>query len=71
MNDRERDRPTVEFKGCRAIKATKKAVLVEIPRRDDRWIPKSCIHDNSEVFRENTSGTLVVFEWWAEKEGMI
>lgn len=33
------------------------------------WIPLSQIHDNSDVFDLGHYGTLVVFKWWADKQG--
>lgn len=33
------------------------------------WVPKSVLHDNSEVYAVGHSGSLVVKTWWAEKEG--
>jgi hypothetical protein len=33
------------------------------------WVPKSVIHDDSEVYKDGTEGTLVVKDWYAEKEG--
>jgi hypothetical protein len=46
-----------------------KAVLARIGDRDI-WIPKSCIHDDSEAFSlESSEGTVVVKRWWAEKNG--
>lgn len=48
---------------------TDKAVLAKIADRDT-WIPKSCIHDDSEAFdMEHSEGTIVVKRWWAEKNG--
>ncbi len=44
---------------------------------DDRpplWVPISVIHDDSEIFErtgENSEGTLIVKQWWAEKEGLV
>ncbi len=32
------------------------------------WIPQVAIHDDSDVYEEGTSGTLVVEDWFAEKE---
>lgn len=51
---------------------TDKAILVYLEDEgEERWIPKSVIHDNSEVYSLATSeGTLVVQTWWAEKEGL-
>lgn len=34
------------------------------------WIPKSVIHDDSEVYGEGHQGDVVVEEWWADKEGL-
>jgi hypothetical protein len=50
-------------------KETPKALLVEI-EGEDFWIPKSVIDDDSEVHSEGDIGTLVVPEWFAEKEGL-
>jgi len=36
------------------------------------WIPKSVVHDDSEVFdsREHARGKLVLQAWWADQEGI-
>lgn len=48
---------------------TDRAVLAKIGDQDI-WIPKSCIHDDSEAFdMQNAEGTIVVKRWWAEKNG--
>jgi hypothetical protein len=48
---------------------TDKAVLACIGDQEF-WIPKSCIHDDSEAFSmKNAEGTIVVKKWWAEKNG--
>lgn len=53
-------------------KETAKALLVKLADEDEeRWIPKSCIHDDSEVYSmKSGDGELVVEEWYAEKEGI-
>lgn len=53
--------------------STDKALLVKLDAEDEpRWVPKSCIHDNSEVFEEKSEpGDLIVLEWWADKEGLV
>lgn len=63
---------TAKFPDCRVITATEKALLVDI-EGEEKWIPKSVIHDDSEVFDddENSTGMLVIKEWWAEKVGLI
>lgn len=52
------------------IKATDKAILVREYGTDKQtWVPKSVIHDNSEVYDEGHEGSLVVFNWFAEENG--
>jgi hypothetical protein len=49
------------------------ALLVDLEDQGDRvWIPKSVIHDDSEVFDadENARGKVVVMQWWAEANGL-
>ena len=38
---------------------------------EEVWIPKSQIHEDSEVYKEGTEGTLVITEWIAEKKGLV
>ena len=37
----------------------------------DRHIPKSVLHDDSEVYESGTEGELIVMRWWAQKEGLL
>jgi hypothetical protein len=51
------------------MRETDKAVLVRIGDKEI-WVPKSCIHDDSEAHSlEANEGTVVVKRWWAEKNG--
>lgn len=57
-------------------KETPGAILVQlIDDGEDRfWVPKSCLHDDSECWGEapdRREGQLVVKFWWAEKEGYV
>jgi hypothetical protein len=36
-----------------------------------RWIPKSVVHEDSEVWSEGDNGTIVLMRWFAEKEGLV
>lgn len=49
-----------------------KALLCELETGEERWIPKSVIHDDSEVYdaADNAEGELVVQGWFADKEGL-
>lgn len=75
MSDKKVDLPNSE-----AIRQTVKALFCRIPVKEkgketirEVWVPKSAIHDDSEVYdlRENNHGKLVVLEWFAEKEKLI
>lgn len=47
-----------------------KAIEVELDATMDLvWIPRSQIHDDSEVYDEGHSGRLVVTQWFAEQKG--
>lgn len=54
------------------VGATDKALRVQLKKEDSpRWIPKSVIHADSEVYREDSEpGDLVLEQWFAEKEGL-
>lgn len=59
---------------AQAIAETEKALRVQLESEDSpRWIPKSQIHDDSEVYDadKNATGDLVVTRWFAEKEGLV
>lgn len=48
---------------------TDKAVLAKIGDKEI-WIPKSCVHDDSEAFSlQSSEGSIIVKRWWAEKNG--
>lgn len=49
-------------------------VLLIDDGEDKLWIPKSVVHDDSEVYglaSDRNEGQLVVQKWWAEKEGYV
>jgi hypothetical protein len=66
------DESGVKVEGVICIKETEKAILVEGHSLPDgeMWIPKSVVHHDSEVFKLGEEGALVVFEWFAKKEGL-
>ncbi len=51
----------------RAIRCAKKGFQASGP---SFWVPKSVIHDDSEVSKNGDSGKLIVKQWYAEKEGL-
>jgi hypothetical protein len=52
------------------LKETDKAILVT-DETANWWVPKSVIHDNSEVWKTHQTGDLVVTERFAEKQGWL
>ena len=59
----------VVIEGAECLRESAKAIQVRI-ENEDKWIPKSLIHDDSECHKADTSGTLIVPAWFAEKEGL-
>lgn len=55
---------------CTCTAETAAAIHVKDEGGKAFWVPKSVIHDDSEVYKTNTDGSLVVADWWAEKEGL-
>lgn len=52
-------------------RATDKALLLDLGEDGGEiWIPKSVVHDDSEVYdaSEHNAGKLVVFKWFARKQ---
>lgn len=60
----------VEIENVTVRRETELALLCVIDE-ELVWIPKSQIHDDSEVYRKGTEGTLVIPEWLALDKGII
>lgn len=54
-----------------AVRETDMALLVNLESDGETWIPKSVIHDDSEVYKDGQNGDVVVKKWWAEKQGLV
>lgn len=63
----EDDEP-ITLPSVAAIHETAKALLVVIDGLKV-WVPKSQIHDDSEVYASGHTGDLVVTAWWAGENG--
>ena len=61
---------TVEIEDVTVEAETDLALLCSV---DDKkhWIPKSVVHEDSEVSSEGDTGTIVLMRWFAEKEGLV
>lgn len=68
--DWQPDDDTVSFDDVHCIRATEKAILVDIDG-DEHWIPQSHVHDNSEVYKLGQRGTLVITRWIATQRGLV
>jgi len=67
-------RDKVTFPDARAVRATDRALLVEIVRNGEYveiWFPASQIDDDSEVYREGDTGKLIVSPWIVEQKGLL
>lgn len=64
---------TFEVEGASALAETDKALLVRADIFPDgqAWIPISQIHDDSDVYKKGDSGTLLITEWLAKKNGWL
>jgi len=45
-------------------------VVIDGKDADPMWIPKSQIHEDSEVFEDGGEGVIVVSAWFAKKSGL-
>lgn len=54
----------------KSIRESDKALLVRV-EDEGLWIPKSQIHDDSEVWKEGQEVDFFVSEWFAEQKGWI
>ena len=61
---------TVEIEDVTVEAETDLALLCIIEEKQ-RWIPKSVVHEDSEVSGEGDSGTVIIMRWFAEKEGLV
>jgi hypothetical protein len=61
---------TVEIEDV-TVKAETELALLCIIDDKQHWIPKSVVHEESEVSAEGDTGTLVLLRWFGEKEGLV
>lgn len=61
----------VQFPGVKCFNETARAILVRLRDGEEAWIPKSTIHDDSEVYKDDDEGTLIVSRSIAEDKGLV
>lgn len=69
---RNEDDEGVRFEETKVVAQTDRAVLVKGEAFDDGelWIPRSVIHDDSEVWKQGDQGRLILKGWWARENGL-
>ena len=60
----------IDFEDVVCNRETDKAIRVKIDG-EEYWIPKSQISEDSEVFKDESEGTLIITEWIAEKKELM
>ena len=60
----------VSYEEVTVLYESEKAILCEIDE-EEMWIPKSQIHDDSEVYKMGSEGILIISKWIAKKKGLI
>lgn len=66
---KRRDEEPVTIPGVTCVAATNAAILCAIGE-EEKWIPQSQVHDDSEVYEKGHTGKLVILAWFARKEGL-
>lgn len=56
---------------CESKEAIRVIFTDDYPSKRAEWVPKSQIHDNSEVYERGHVGNLVVTRWFAKQRGWI
>lgn len=70
------DEGTFTIYEAEVVEETDRSVKINSPDFDEEfWVPKSAIHDDSEVFDGSLDGSgpgnLIVTYKWAERKGLI
>lgn len=60
----------IELEGVLAVRETARALLIRTATGEQHWVPKSVIHEDSEVYQDGDGGKLIIAAWFAEKEGI-
>jgi len=64
------DDKNVTIPGALVTRETDKALLVEV-EGEQLWIPKSQVHDDSDVYQDGDHGDLVISRWIAEQKELV
>lgn len=65
----EYDEKNVSIANVECTSETERAILVMI-EGTEHWVPKSQLHDDSEVYSKRDCGKLVMSKWIAKQRGL-
>jgi hypothetical protein len=70
---RRAEQEPVTLEGMYCSRETEKALLVGVvgSTAREQWIPKSQVHDDSEVYAPSHEGKLVIARWLAVEKGWV
>lgn len=62
----------VRVPDCSVVRETDAALLIESPNlpHGNEWIPKSQLHEDSEIYEYGTDGDLIITRWLADQKGI-
>jgi hypothetical protein len=60
----------IEFGDVKAVADSELGLRISVGGKAV-WVPKSEIHEDSDVYENGTEGTLIISEWVAKKKGLI
>ena len=65
--------PPFTIENAECMREKPKALEIWAPKFQKAafWVPKSQVHDDSEVYKEGDRGTLIISGWLAEQKGWI
>lgn len=61
------DQEPIDVPDVTCVGATSLALHVRLANGRERWVPRSTLHDSSELQQEGDEGVLSVHAWWAEE----
>jgi hypothetical protein len=71
MNTYGRDEDSFTYGEVKVVRETGKAILVLNDDNEEFWVPKTCLSEDSEVWKDKQEGQLVVKQSWAEHEDWV
>lgn len=61
----------LEIDDCAVLAESEKGLLVVFDDGEQEWIPKSHVHDDSEICQQGDFGKLAITKWIAERKSLL